>query len=208
MMLLLCLCAGLVQAAPRLELVGLFPGRAVLTVDGRRHVLAEGERSPEGVRLVRVEGQAAWVSFAGQQRRLPMSRSVGGSYAAPSRNTVSIARDRHGMFTTTGSINGTPVSWLVDTGATVVAFNAEHARRLGIDFRRDGLPVQVNTASGTARAWRVTLESVAVGGIVVRKVAAVVMDGSSPRVPLLGMSYLGRLKMSHEGRLLVLEAIY
>ena len=95
---------------------------------------------------------------------------------------------------------------LVDTGATSVAFNENQARRLGIDYRVDGKQIVVGTASGTAKAWRVHLNSVKVGAIDVMGVEAVVVEGSSPTEALLGMSFLGRVSWREDQGVLRLES--
>jgi len=202
---LLLASAPALATMPRVALVGLFPGKAVLEIGGERHVLAEGERSPEGVTLVHAREGSAVLSYRGQQREVALSRAVGGRYAEPERRTVRIARDGRGMYSTSGSINGRGVRFLVDTGATLVAINADHARRFGVDHEREGTRVVAETASGQSPAWRVRLDRVRVGEIELRGVPALVLDGSSPRTPLLGMSFLGRLSLREEGGLLLLE---
>jgi aspartyl protease family protein len=112
------------------------------------------------------------------------------------------------MYTTVGSIDGLPVPFLIDTGATQVAMNASQARRLGIDYHVTGNPAEVTTASGVARAWMVTLDSVKVGNLEVRNVSAVVLEGEQPKVTLLGMSYLGRMEITNSGRLMTLRQKY
>lgn len=198
-------CGPALAEMPRVALVGLFPGKAVLEIEGERHVLAEGERSPEGVTLVRAHEASAVLSYRGQRREVALSRAVGGRYAEPERRTVRIARDGRGMYSANGSINGLGASFLVDTGATLVAINRGDARRFGVDFEREGTRVMAETASGQAAAWRVRLDRVRVGEIELRDVPALVVDGRSPRTPLLGMSFLGRLSLREEGGLLLLE---
>ena len=105
-------------------------------------------------------------------------------------------------------INGLPVGFLVDTGASSVAMNAGEARRLGIDFRVDGDSTYVSTASGVARAYRVRLDRVKVGAIELRNVEALVVDGSSPTEVLLGMSFLQRLELMNQGDHLTLRRKY
>jgi aspartyl protease family protein len=121
---------------------------------------------------------------------------------------VQIRRDRSGMYSTVGSINGLPVNFLVDTGATQVAMNAAHARRLGIDHRVEGEPAMVTTASRVERAWAVRLDSVKVGEIELRNVAAMVLEGAQPETILLGMSFLGQLQITNEGQLMTLRRKY
>jgi len=121
---------------------------------------------------------------------------------------VQVWRDTAGMYTTVGSINGLPVTFLVDTGATAVAMNANQARRLGIDYRVTGRQSGVTTASGVEHAWAVTLDTVKVGDLELHNVGAVVLEGAHPATTLLGMTFLGRLEINNDGRLMTLRKKY
>lgn len=207
LLLLLCLLPVAI-AAPRVSVVALFQGKAMLEIDGRRQLLAIGQTTPEGVRLLAATSSEAVLEVNGQRRTLQLSRQVGGNYAAPAeRRQVQVARDGHGRFITSGTVNGSVFSFLVDTGANVIALNEHDARRAGVDFRQ-GLRVSVNTAAGAVRGYRVTLSRVEVGGISLPNATAVVLEGGSPNMPLLGMSFLGRLNMRQQGNLLVLEQLH
>ena len=198
------LWAGM-AAATEVEVVGLFPNKAVVVVDGRRHVLAEGEATAGGVRLMNADSGGALLEVDGEQRYYPLGGRIGTTYRAPESTSVQVVRDNTGMYTTVGSINGRTVDFLVDTGASSVALSAPEARRLGIPYRLEGAPIYVNTASGRAQAWALRLAAVKVGGIELRNVDAVVIDNGGPERALLGMSFLGRIKTRHEGNVLFLE---
>ena len=198
------LWAGM-AAATEVEVVGLFPNKAVVVVDGRRHVLAEGEATAGGVRLMNADSGGALLEVDGEQRYYPLGGRIGTTYRAPESTSVQVVRDNMGMYTTVGSINGRTVDFLVDTGASSVALSAPEARRLGIPYRLEGAPIYVNTASGRAQAWALRLAAVKVGGIELRNVDAVVIDNGGPERALLGMSFLGRIKTRHEGNVLFLE---
>jgi aspartyl protease family protein len=202
----LCLLlAGAAVAAPDVRVVGLFKGRAVVTIDGRQRMLRVGQSSPEGVRLIAADSESALLEVEGQQIRASLDARISASKKARPMNEVQIRRDRTGMYSTVGSINGLPVTFLVDTGATRIAMNAAHARRLGIDFRVIGEPAAVTTASRVERAWAVMLDTVKVGEIVLRNISAVVLEGTQPETILLGMSFLGKLQMNNEGQLMTLR---
>lgn len=201
----LCLLPGIAAAAPQLSVVALSNGKAMVEVDGRRHLLAVGQATPEGIRLIAASTRTAVLEVDGQRRALGLSSSVGGRYAPPVRREVRVSQDRRGTFTATGRINGAPVSFLVDTGATAIVLNAGDAARAGVDYQRQGVRIGVRTASGTTSGYAVALRHVSVGDISLSDVRAVVLEGESPAMPLLGMSFLGRVKMRHEGAMLVLE---
>ena len=192
-------------AVESIEVRGLFSGKAVIVVDGNRYVLGVGESTPEGVRLIESDPQAAVLEVDGQRGRYPLGGRIGTNYSRQEKLSVRVYQDSRGMFTTVGSINGQTVDLLVDTGATAVAMSAVRAKRLGLQYRLRGSPVNVNTASGTAQGWRIKLDTVRVGVIELRQVDAIVVEGSKPDSVLLGMSFLGRLNTRNEGQVMVLE---
>jgi aspartyl protease family protein len=109
------------------------------------------------------------------------------------------------MYLVVGSINGYPVDFVVDTGATLVSLSGREARRLGIDYRVVGTPGQSSTASGIDTIYLVNLDRVKVGDIELRNVRGAVHDGDFPPATLLGMSFLSRLTMRQDGQVLELK---
>lgn len=200
------LCASSPWAASQVQVVGLFPGAAVLNVDGQRKLVRVGQSGPGGVEVVSVDKQGAVLRVEGVERAYPLSREYSAGFAEPVRKRLSIAKGIGGHYWVAGSVNGQTVQFLVDTGATSVALNDAHARRLGIDYRVSGRPLQVNTASGVARGWRVMLGRVKIGDLEVLGVEAVVLEGGAPHEALLGMSFLGRVGWREEQGMLVLES--
>ena len=194
--------------APDVRVAGLFGGKAVLIIDGRQQLLKPGQTSPEGIKLISANSEEAVLLIDGEQVAARMDNRVTALKRSPTVNEVQVWRDSTGMYTTVGSVNGLPVSFLVDTGATAVAMNAQQARRLGIDFRVVGQPSAVTTASGVVKAWTVMLDTVKVGDLLLRNVQAVVLEGAQPETALLGMSYLGRLEIDNDGRLMTLRKKY
>lgn len=203
----LLLSPAVADSAPMVQVVGLFPGAAVLNVDGQRKLVKVGQTGPAGVEVVSADSRGAVLRVAGVERSYALSREYSGTgYSAPEKTQLSVAKGAGGHYWIAGSINGQPLQFLVDTGATSVAINENQARRLGIDYRVSGQPMLVNTASGTAKAWRVRLNSVKVGTIDVLGVEAVVLEGQSPSEALLGMSFLGRVSWREEQGVLRLES--
>jgi aspartyl protease family protein len=196
------------HATPDVRVVGLFNDRAVVLIDGTQHVLRAGQSGPEGVRLLAADSESALLEIDGREIEARLDGRVTARKRTAEVQEVQVWRNSAGMYTTVGSINGLTVTFLVDTGASQVALNADEARRLGIDFRVSGTPTVVGTASGVARAWAVTLDSVKVGSLEMRNVGAVVLEGSTPQHTLLGMTYLGRLEIDNDGRLMTLRKKY
>ncbi len=185
--------------------LALFKNRAVLQVDGNRRVLEVGEESPEGVRLITADSERALIEVDGRRQSFSLGSHISTGYTPATVTEVRIWVDSRGMYTTTGSINGHLVNFLVDTGATLIAMNSQQAKRLGIDYRYLGQRAQVSTASGVEVAYQITLAAVKVGTIELRNVHALVLDGRFPEEVLLGMSFLGRLEMERKDRALLLR---
>jgi len=208
---LVCSAEDIVDERPiarQVVLEGVLGSKAILAIDGQRQLLGKGMRSQDGkVRVLRVTPDFVDVEISGKQRQLRLGDSsvITSPYKQRESTSVIIARGANGMYSTVGSINGLTVSFLVDTGATTIAMNSGHARRLAIDYRVVGEPTVVGTASGITKAYRVTLDTVTVGEITMRNISAVVMDGRFPVQVLLGMSFLGQLEIQREGAIMHLK---
>lgn len=194
-----------VQQVKRVAVKALFTGKAMVSIDGQRRVLSVGKPSPEGVVLISASSDGAILEVNGKQSTYPLGSEVGTNFSSITETVEQVFPDTMGMYTTVGSINGLTVKFLVDTGATLVAMNEYQAKRLGIDFRLNGKLAQVATASDITRAYQVKLNTVKLGNITLRNVDAVVMEGTQPNPTLLGMSFLGRLKMENSGAAMVLK---
>jgi len=116
---------------------------------------------------------------------------------------VQINSDTHGQFRVVGGVNGQMVTFLVDTGASLLAMSSEEAQRIGLDYR-GGESGRVTTASGVTEAWFLTLEQVTVGGIRVEGVRAAIVQGAFPAEALLGMSFLRHVGFAEDGGVLTL----
>ncbi len=194
------------MAVEQIQVVALFKNRVMVEVDGRRHFLRAGEVTPEGVKLISSTTSEAVLEFDGQQQDFTLGTRVGGRFAQRKSAEVTISRAPNGAYMTVGSINGRVTSMMVDTGATSVAMSEVEAKRLGLSYRLKGKKTGVSTASGYARAYVVMLDRVQVGEIILRQVEAYVVEGSSPREVLLGMSFLSRVEMKNESNLMKLKS--
>jgi aspartyl protease family protein len=200
-------CAwAIVGASNATEIVvqGLFKDMAILLVDGKQRTVRVGKSTPEGVKLLEADSEAAVLEYRGQRQRHVLGGSVQMSFDSPEQALAQIWPDQ-GMYYANGFINGQAVRFLVDTGASWVAMNARHARRLGVDFRYRGERATVRTASGVEPVYVVKLKTVRVGNIELRNVDAAVLDGDSPTEVLLGMSFLNRVDMKRQGEMLELR---
>jgi aspartyl protease family protein len=116
-----------------------------------------------------------------------------GSAVTASDGTVTITRRSDGNFHVQAEVNGQPQGFQFDTGASSVVLTAESAAALGIRPAESEFSVRVSTANGVTVAAPAFLDSLRVGGIVERRVPALVSRPGALRENLLGMSFLDRL---------------
>lgn len=121
---------------------------------------------------------------------------------APDNASVTLKRNRAGHFKAPGRINGEPVTFLLDTGATYVAVPAELAKRLGL---APGRRAWFNTANGRVEGNLTQLDEVALGGIRMRNVQGSISPGMERDTVLLGMSFLNQLAIEIRGGEMVLK---
>lgn len=204
--LLICLYVPLAQAAS-VSVAGIFPGKALLVIDGGvPKIVAIGQQTAEGVRVLAIDGETVSFEVDGQQRKLRMGQSVVSQKAASGNQQLILAADARGHFESAGKINGQSVRFLVDTGASMISLGAGDAARIGLDWRK-GQPGIVQTANGQARVWKVRLDTVSVGEIVLHGVDGIVHETDLPLV-LLGMSFLSRMDIRNEGSTMTLKKRY
>lgn len=185
---------------------------------GRKALLIVGNTAPktvapgetwQGVKVLSTSGDEAVVEIDGQRQTLRVGEApanVGGGAAGARGNKIVLSAGTGGHFVTPGSINGRPVQFMVDTGATGVGMSISDAERIGLNYRA-GQPIRINTANGVAPGWLVKLGSVRIGDVEVFGVDASVSAAAMPFV-LLGNSFLSRFQMRRDNDQLVLERRY
>jgi aspartyl protease family protein len=114
--------------------------------------------------------------------------------AAQRGTSVEITRARSGDFQVATVVNGAHVPMVLDTGASAVVLTQDAAKAAGLPLEFLAYNVNIETANGRTRAASVTLDRVAVGSILERKVPALVAQPGQLRTSLLGMSFLNRLQ--------------
>jgi aspartyl protease family protein len=130
------------------------------------------------------------------------NRSVQAVVGAGGVREVVLKRNRSGHYVAPGAINGHPVTFLIDTGATDVAIPAGVAERIGL---QPGLPSVSRTAAGDVPTWSTVLRSVELGGIKLHTLRATILPDMTGDQVLLGMSYLKRLELEQRGDSLTLR---
>lgn len=132
----------------------------------------------------------------------PPRQSTADAYVAG--DALGIARGEDGQFHLTAQVNGEDTSFLVDTGADVVALTVDDAERLGVYVDPAAFRPILQTASGKGYGQRVRLDSMSIGGRELDGVDAVVVDGLG--MNLLGQSVLRRLgRVELQGDRLVID---
>jgi len=115
---------------------------------------------------------------------------------------VQLLSNGQGHFVSSGQINGQPVQFLLDTGATDVAIPSEVADKLQL---KRGMPVTVSTANGRSQGFRTSLARVQIGDIVLHDVRALVAPGLDGEQILLGMSAMKQLEFTQRGGTMLLR---
>ncbi|HKQ26620.1 MAG TPA: retropepsin-like aspartic protease [Burkholderiales bacterium] len=122
--------------------------------------------------------------------RPPMVRSLGDG-----RQELVIPVSRDGHYYLDGAINGLPLRFMIDTGASYVAVGAEFARAAGLP---DGIPGYFSTANGTVEGPVVRSQTVKAGVFELSGLTVAVMpahDGEG----LLGQNFLRHFDVSQAG---------
>ncbi len=122
---------------------------------------------------------------------------------APGAELV-LKRSGDGHYVFPGTINGRPVSFLLDTGATLVSVPAHLAGELGLEA---GAYQQSITANGTVVTRTTRVGTLAFGPFVLRNVPASINPGMADDRILLGMSVLRHLEFTQRGDTLRLRAL-
>jgi aspartyl protease family protein len=200
--ILLCLglaCGAGGAAAADVALIGVIGSKAaVLAVDGGEPKTVKVGQAWRGIRVVQVDKEHARVEIDGVKRTLALGQHYRGDRAETGeRQSATLAADGAGHFFAEGAVNGNPMRFVVDTGATLIALPGADAQRLGLDYRK-GTRGITQTANGPVAVYRVRLDRVRIGGIELHAVDGVVIEQGLP-VALLGMSFLNRVDMRRDG---------
>ncbi|WP_136065830.1 retropepsin-like aspartic protease family protein [Modicisalibacter radicis] len=149
-----------------------------------------------------VLGLAVWW-FQGllEERRNP-NAGLATSTASGDAQPVTLERNAGGHFVATGRINGEPVEFLLDTGASLVSVPASLAERLGLER---GASATFETANGQARGYLTTLDEIALGSLRASDVRGSINPGIGGDTALLGMSFLNRFDIRIQGSRMILS---
>jgi len=164
-----------------LRSVAIWVGAGILVA---LFVSAEGDFANRMVKEIPTESSHVMVvSAPPQPRALP----------EPDIESVRFPADMDGHFRIDAMVNGVPVRFLVDTGASIVVLNPADAEHIGLNLNNLAYSASAETANGKVEAAPIVIQEILIGPIRLTDVVAVV-DRQSTMASLLGMSFLSRLQ--------------
>ncbi len=200
-----------VLADTQINIVGLFNNKALVMINGSGPHHLQAGQTKSGVKLLSANSDAATLEIEGKRRVLKMGQAafVAVSPSAPDavNSPVSLYADQAGHFFGNLTLNGGSFKYIIDSGATNVTLNSDDAKAAKIDYKQ-GIKVNMATANGVIPAFKITLNTLKIGTIVLNNVDATVIEGSSPPFILLGMSAQNRLNIKRENSIMTLTKKY
>jgi len=192
---------------PEITVVGLSQDTAIIAVNDHYHVLHPGQTLTGGITLVSADSEKAILEINGQESIHHLSQRIRReAFSTPETPPIRIFPDSQGLYSVAGHINGYPVDFIVDTGATAIAMSSKQARRMGLHhYRHQGQAGVSSTAAGKVHTYRIALAQVKVGHLSQKDVTAVIIEGEHPQKVLLGMSFLKHIQLSRNGKVLELR---
>ncbi len=141
--------------------------------------------------------------FSGWMEKLDNpNQQVRTALSADGVREVVLRQNRAGHYVANGAINGQPVTFLLDTGATTVSVPASVAGRLGL---KRGVALRANTANGVITTYSTRLDRVRLGNIALDNVRADINPHMMGNDVLLGMSFLRKLEFTQRDRELTIR---
>ena len=131
-----------------------------------------------------------------------VSPKVARAVATDGSGPVVIERSYDQHFYVQGAINGHPVTFMVDTGATMVSVNEELAREIGLS---SGVSAVFDTAGGRVSGRIVPRATVQVGGIRVDDIRVGITGGGGPA--LLGQNFLNKIDLRQSPQRMTMQLL-
>lgn len=121
------------------------------------------------------------------------------------RETIEVRRQDDGHYWLLVDVNDNPVRFMIDSGASTTAVNANTAKEAGIQVEANSYPIILSTANGRVTAQRASIETMKIGSYELQQHQVVVSD-SFGDVNVLGMNFLDSMKRwKVEGNVMTLE---
>lgn len=119
------------------------------------------------------------------------------------RGEVIIPRSRDGHYYVDGAINGRPLTFMVDTGASTVVVSADLAAKIGL---ARGVPTPFKTAGGMVLGEMVPDQAIEAGGLQLKGLRVGVVKQMDQRdYALLGQNFLRHIDVIQSGDQMVLR---
>lgn len=198
----------LAALAQSVALSGVMGSKALLVVNGGEPKALGAGESHQGVKVVSVTGDQAVLDIKGQRSNVRVGEAPVSQGARPggaNGSKIVIPMGTGGHFFAQGYVNGKPIQFMLDTGATTMALGVSDAKRMGLDYQK-GQAVRMGTANGVAQGYKIKLTTVKIGDVEVYDVDAIV--GPDMPFALLGNSFLSRFNMNKTVDLMVLDKRY
>ena len=129
------------------------------------------------------------------------NQSVATSQSSQFQEIV-LERNRYGHYVFDGEINGKPVTFLVDTGATEISIPANLQTYLQL---KAGRSFSVSTANGVASVYSTRLNELKLGEILLSDIKAHLNPGLADDQILLGMNVLKNMELVQRGDSLIIR---
>lgn len=141
-----------------------------------------------GIALVAVIGYSYRFEFSDLKERVIMALNpTAVRVNKEGQMVINLADDGH--FYVDVKINGEPVRFMIDTGASDIVLNVNEAKKVGIDVNRLVFNKRYETANGEAYGASVFLDELEIGGVKFNRLRASV-NSANMGISLLGMSFL------------------
>lgn len=148
-----------------------------------------------------VLGALTYTFASWEEKQYNPNQDLSGEQFQGARQVI-LERNRFNHYVASGLINGTPVTFMLDTGATAVVVPANLASKLRL---KAGRPHIANTANGQVEVCATRIDTLELGVIKLHDINASINPGMSGEEILLGMSALKQIEFSQRGKMLTLK---
>jgi aspartyl protease family protein len=119
-----------------------------------------------------------------------------------SGTSITLYRDYDSHFRIKGSINGIPVTFLIDTGSTSIAVSEAIAQKAGLQKTAQ---ISADTANGAATGYMTKIKDLAISPIELHNLSAIIIPNMGANEALLGMSVLSKFNIQQTEETLIIS---
>jgi len=173
--------------------------------DPFNHNSTPKRRTADNGNIARAMMFLGWILFFGLLTMFfshYLSPRVEGRITSTGDRIVTLYRNNHNQYLSTGKINGQNVVYLIDTGATGISIPPSVANKAGL---RKGSPSRVSTANGIRIVYGTRIKTLELGPIVIQNLRAHINPGLTDNQILLGMRVLRKLDIRIKGDTMTLR---